>query len=55
MADFSPFSWRAGRAERTKADGKIAQLRAMNAAELADIGLKPGDLPFVERRIRAGA
>jgi len=55
MARNSLFSRRAGRAERTKADGKIAQLRAMNAAELADIGLKPGDVPHVERRIRAGA
>jgi uncharacterized protein YjiS (DUF1127 family) len=33
------------------ARSRIAQLRAMNAADLADIGLKPGDIGTIERQI----
>lgn len=32
---------------------RIAHLRAMSPADLADIGLKPGDVPAVERQIRS--
>jgi len=31
---------------------KIAALKSMSAAELADIGLKPGDVALLERAMR---
>ena len=37
-----------------KRDGKIAALKAMSLAELADIGLKPGDVARLEREMKAG-
>ncbi len=33
---------------------KIAALRSMSVAELADIGLKPGDVALLERTMRKG-
>lgn len=33
---------------------KIAALKSMNVAELADIGLKPGDVALLERAMRKG-
>ncbi len=34
---------------------RIAELRAMSVADLADIGLKPGDIAHVEGQIRQQA
>jgi uncharacterized protein YjiS (DUF1127 family) len=40
--------------ERARRERKLAALRRMSAADLADIGLKPGDLARLEREIEAG-
>jgi len=34
---------------------KIAALKAMSLAELADIGLKPGDVARLEKEMNAGS
>jgi uncharacterized protein YjiS (DUF1127 family) len=42
-------------ARRTARERKIAALREMSAADLADMGLKPGDVARLEKEIRAGS
>ena len=37
-----------------KREKKIAALKAMSLAELADIGLKPGDVARLEKELNAG-
>jgi uncharacterized protein YjiS (DUF1127 family) len=38
----------------TARERKIATLRSMNAADLADIGLKPADVARIERELQNG-
>ncbi len=40
--------------ERARAERKLAALREMSAADLADMGLKPADIARLEREIEAG-
>jgi uncharacterized protein YjiS (DUF1127 family) len=40
--------------QMTARERKIAALKAMTAADLADIGLKPADVSRIERELRNG-